>query len=179
MMDTAIRWSEESYCIKKKVGAVAARDGHILDHGYNGTLSGHHNICECTATFSSKDEYLPHKDSKWVTECPECQGSGRTWLSPGYSEDCHFCNSVGYLMVLDKTDDFTMHAEANIIQNCAAEGIALKGSTFYITLAPCKDCAKLIAGVKAKAVYYREEWKNSKGIEYLEKCKIPCTQLDR
>mgnify|MGYP003572442289 CR=1 FL=1 len=46
-MKTAQVWAEESYCKKKKVGAVIARKGRIIAQGYNGTVAGSNNICEC------------------------------------------------------------------------------------------------------------------------------------
>lgn len=39
MMGTADLFSKQSYCKKKQVGAVLARDGRILATGYNGTIS--------------------------------------------------------------------------------------------------------------------------------------------
>ncbi len=39
---------------------------------------------------------------------------------------------------------YTAHAEANAIANAAANGTRLLGSTIYITLPPCADCARLI-----------------------------------
>jgi dCMP deaminase len=39
------------------------------------------------------------------------------------------------------------HAERNAIYNAAYMGTALKGSTLYVTLAPCVDCARAIIQV--------------------------------
>jgi len=36
------------------------------------------------------------------------------------------------------------HAERNCIDMCARDGIATKGSTLYITVPPCSECAKSI-----------------------------------
>lgn len=46
MLETAILFGNLSYCEKKKVGAVIAKDGRILATGYNGTVSGFDNQCE-------------------------------------------------------------------------------------------------------------------------------------
>lgn len=46
MLATAKLFGELSYCEKKKVGAVIAKDGRILATGYNGTISGFDNQCE-------------------------------------------------------------------------------------------------------------------------------------
>lgn len=39
-------WSENSYCIRRKVGALIVKDKMIISDGYNGTPSGFDNICE-------------------------------------------------------------------------------------------------------------------------------------
>ena len=39
-------WSENSYCIRRKVGAILVKDKMIISDGYNGTPSGFPNVCE-------------------------------------------------------------------------------------------------------------------------------------
>ena len=39
-------WSENSYCERRKVGALLVKDKMIISDGYNGTPSGFENICE-------------------------------------------------------------------------------------------------------------------------------------
>jgi dCMP deaminase len=38
--------ANQSYCKRKKVGCVIAKDNHILSTGYNGTIPKTENICE-------------------------------------------------------------------------------------------------------------------------------------
>lgn len=45
-MKCAIASAEMSYAVRKKVGAVIARDGRILASGYNGQPRGIDNCCE-------------------------------------------------------------------------------------------------------------------------------------
>lgn len=45
-MDFAIRVSEESYCKRKKVGAILVKNISVIAYGYNGTPSGEVNCCE-------------------------------------------------------------------------------------------------------------------------------------
>lgn len=42
----AKQWSELSYCVRKKVGAIIVKDRMIISDGYNGTPSGFENCCE-------------------------------------------------------------------------------------------------------------------------------------
>lgn len=64
-----------------------------------------------------------------------------------------------------------LHAEANAILKCAKRGISCNEATLYITLSPCRHCAKLIfqAGI-ARVVYY-EAYKDLAGIEFLKNRK--------
>ena len=39
-------WAENSYCIRRKVGALVVKDKMIISDGYNGTPSGFPNVCE-------------------------------------------------------------------------------------------------------------------------------------
>lgn len=39
-------WAENSYCQRRKVGALLVKDQMIISDGYNGTPSGFENICE-------------------------------------------------------------------------------------------------------------------------------------
>ncbi|WP_455250707.1 deoxycytidylate deaminase [Porphyromonas sp.] len=39
-------WAENSYCERRKVGALIVKDKSIISDGYNGTPMGFENICE-------------------------------------------------------------------------------------------------------------------------------------
>lgn len=47
-MDLAIRISQMSYAVRKKVGCIAVRNGRITSMGWNGMPSGFDNVCEET-----------------------------------------------------------------------------------------------------------------------------------
>jgi len=38
-------WAENSYCNRRKVGALIVKDKMIISDGYNGTPEGFENIC--------------------------------------------------------------------------------------------------------------------------------------
>ena len=42
----ALVWSANSYCKRRKVGAILVKDRMIISDGVNGTPSGFENICE-------------------------------------------------------------------------------------------------------------------------------------
>ena len=39
-------WAENSYCVRRRVGALLVKDKMIISDGYNGTPSGFSNVCE-------------------------------------------------------------------------------------------------------------------------------------
>tara|TARA_R110000803_G_scaffold13482_9_gene37917 strand:- start:4869 stop:5282 length:414 start_codon:yes stop_codon:yes gene_type:complete len=45
-LSLAERVSQESYCVRKKVGAVLVTSHGVISIGYNGTASGESNVCE-------------------------------------------------------------------------------------------------------------------------------------
>jgi len=171
MMDTADIWSKMSYCKRMQVGAVLAKDKRILVTGYNGTVHGAENICECYEVYEDEVE----GDS--IT-CPDCKGSGESHIKgTPYSEDCKKCNGFGKLKYIDKTNEFTVHAEQNVITFAAKNGISTKDTTLYITLSPCKTCAKLIVQAGISRVVYKNDYRDNEGIEFLKKCKVKCQKL--
>lgn len=67
MLSTAYIFSQQSYCTRLKVGAVLARDGRILATGYNGTISGMPNTCECEDGATS--DFTLHAEQNLITFC--------------------------------------------------------------------------------------------------------------
>lgn len=74
--------------------------------------------------------------------------------------------------VVTKTKDEVIHAEANAISKLARDGESGNGASLFCTHAPCIHCAKLIYGAGIKKVYYRDTYRDSLGVEFLEKCNI-------
>jgi len=70
----------------------------------------------------------------------------------------------------------TIHAEANIISFCAKHGIPTDGCTLFITLSPCEKCAELITQAGITKVIYKEQYRDTTGLEILEKQGIVCHQ---
>ncbi|MFI3327539.1 MAG: dCMP deaminase family protein [Rikenellaceae bacterium] len=59
-------WSENSYCVRRKVGALIVKDKMIISDGYNGTPSGFENCCE-DEEGSTKD-YVLHAEANAITK---------------------------------------------------------------------------------------------------------------
>ena len=71
-----------------------------------------------------------------------------------------------------KTKPEVLHAETNAIAKLAKSTESGDGATMFITHAPCLDCAKLIYQSGIKSVYYRNTYRNTDGLNFLNKCNI-------
>ena len=58
-------WSENSYCIRRQVGALVVKDKMIISDGYNGTPSGFENICEEDGVTKP---YVLHAEANAITK---------------------------------------------------------------------------------------------------------------
>ncbi|MBR6264037.1 MAG: dCMP deaminase family protein [Prevotella sp.] len=59
-------WSENSYCVRRKVGALVVKDKMIISDGYNGTPSGFENICEDDNNVTKP--YVLHAEANAITK---------------------------------------------------------------------------------------------------------------
>ena len=71
-------WSENSYCIRRKVGALIVKDKMIISYGYNGTPSGFENICEDDN--NTTKPYVLHAEANAITKiaCSNNSSDGAT-----------------------------------------------------------------------------------------------------
>lgn len=61
----------------------------------------------------------------------------------------------------------TVHAEANAIAFAARAGVSTEGCVLYSTLAPCRECAKLIINSGIVRVVYHHSYRDPGGLELL------------
>ena len=59
-------WAENSYCVRRKVGALSVKDKMIISDGYNGTPSCFENICEDEAGLTKP--YVLHAEANAITK---------------------------------------------------------------------------------------------------------------
>ena len=71
-----------------------------------------------------------------------------------------------------KTKPEVLHAETNALAKIARSTNSSDGASMFITHAPCLDCAKLVYQSGIKSVYYRNSYKNTDGIDFLNKCNV-------
>ncbi|MDE5948017.1 MAG: dCMP deaminase family protein [Prevotella sp.] len=59
-------WAENSYCSRRKVGALVVKEKMIISDGYNGTPSGFDNVCEDEANVTYP--YVLHAEANAITK---------------------------------------------------------------------------------------------------------------
>lgn len=59
-------WAENSYCVRRKVGALIVKDKMIISDGYNGTPSGFENVCEDEQNITLP--YVLHAEANAITK---------------------------------------------------------------------------------------------------------------
>ncbi|WP_457618210.1 deoxycytidylate deaminase [Lutibacter sp.] len=74
---------------------------------------------------------------------------------------------------------YVLHAEANAILKVASSTQSCENSTLYITMSPCKECSKLIHQSGIKRVVYAKAYKDTSGLEFLEKAGVEITHINK
>ncbi|WP_435653943.1 deoxycytidylate deaminase [Bacteroides acidifaciens] len=59
-------WAENSYCIRRQVGALIVKEKMIISDGYNGTPSGFENVCEDENGLTKP--YVMHAEANAITK---------------------------------------------------------------------------------------------------------------
>jgi dCMP deaminase len=103
---------------------------------------------------------------------------GYNGMPAGWDNSCE--DEIGH--VLDENDNIieirlkskpeVLHAETNAIAKLAKSNESGLGATMFVSHAPCLDCAKLIYQSGIGSVLYRNSYRDTAGIDFLEKCKI-------
>ncbi len=66
-------WAKNSYCDRRKVGALIVKNRMIISDGYNGTPSGFENVCE-DDTGQTK-AYVLHAEANAITKVAKSNNS--------------------------------------------------------------------------------------------------------
>jgi len=72
-LEMAFVWSKNSYCERRKVGALIVKDRMIISDGYNGTPSGFENICEDED--NTTKPYVLHAEANAITKIAKSNNS--------------------------------------------------------------------------------------------------------
>lgn len=85
-------WSENSYCQRRKVGAILVKDKMIISDGYNGTPAGFANVCESAegVTFP----YVLHAEANAITKVARSNNSSEGSTLYVSTSPCMECSKL-------------------------------------------------------------------------------------
>jgi dCMP deaminase len=162
-MRTAETFAELSHAKRLHVGAIVVKDDRIISIGYNGMPAGWDNDCE-NVEWCSAGGWL---DAEEIEE---------GWPYEGTYLDADGNEMQGRYRL--KTKPEVLHAETNAIAKLAKSTESGDGAVLFVTHMPCLDCAKLIFQSGIRGVFYRDSYRNTDGVSFLERSGITVEQLE-
>jgi dCMP deaminase len=143
-------------------------------------INAHMKVAETYASLSSAKRLqvgaIVVKDNRVIS-------IGYNGMPSGWDNNCedvigHVLDGSGYLVETRlKSKPEVLHAETNAIAKLARSNESGLGAAMFVTHAPCLDCAKLIYQAGISKVYYRNIYRESFGIDFLEKSNIDVEQI--
>ena len=71
-----------------------------------------------------------------------------------------------------------LHAETNAIAKVSSSTESSEGAMMFCTHAPCMNCAKLIYQSGINSLFYRDTYRDTSGIEFLESSGVSVTKYE-
>lgn len=176
-LETANVWAKNSSCCRVSVGAVIfnMKTKRLLSIGYNGTLPGQvhcENLFDCDT-----DEFFVHGNINNYLYGPnalcDIPDDGQ-W---------HKVHEQRFREIHHRFSDlYEVHAEQNAIYNLIKTGASYDTDNIAIitTVEPCEQCAKAIAALGIKYVFYEVAYdRNTIDIpKYFSKLGVICRQVE-
>lgn len=88
----AVVWAENSYCLRRQVGALLVKDKMIISDGYNGTPSGFENNCEDEN--NKTKPYVLHAEANAITKVAKSNNSSEGATLYVTSSPCLECSKL-------------------------------------------------------------------------------------
>ncbi|HSO88820.1 MAG TPA: dCMP deaminase family protein [Draconibacterium sp.] len=85
-------WAQNSYCKRRKVGALLVKDKMIISDGYNGTPSGFENECEDEE--NKTKTYVLHAEANAITKVAKSGNSSLGATLYVTSSPCIECSKL-------------------------------------------------------------------------------------
>lgn len=85
-------WAQNSYCTRRKVGALIVKEKMIISDGYNGTPSGFENVCEDENNMTKP--YVLHAEANAITKVAKSNNSSDGATLYVTSSPCIECSKL-------------------------------------------------------------------------------------
>lgn len=102
---------------------------------------------------------------------------GWNGMPTGWDNNCEDIkvNYDGEYITVTKPE--VLHAEKNSIAKLAKSTGSGSGSVLFVTHSPCLDCAKLVFQSGISSVYYRNSYRDSSGVDFLERAGVKVERI--
>ena len=98
---------------------------------------------------------------------------GYNGMPAGWDNNCEDILEDG----TTKTKPEVLHAESNAVAKLARSHNSGVGADIFVTHAPCLDCAKLIYQSGISRVWYGNQYRDDRGIDFLQKSGIQVNKI--
>ncbi len=88
----ALIWAQNSYCQRRKVGALIVKGRMIISDGYNGTPSGFENVCEDENNLTKP--YVLHAEANAITKVAKSNNSSEDSTLYVTTSPCMECSKL-------------------------------------------------------------------------------------
>jgi len=85
-------WAQNSYCKRRKVGALIVKEKMIISDGYNGTPAGFENICEDENNVTKP--YVLHAEANAITKVAKSNNSSQGATLYVTTSPCMECSKL-------------------------------------------------------------------------------------
>lgn len=85
-------WAENSYCQRRKVGAILVKDKMIISDGYNGTPAGFENVCEDSDGVTKP--YVLHAEANAISKVARSNNSSEESTLYVTASPCLECSKL-------------------------------------------------------------------------------------
>ena len=105
--------------------------------------------------------------------------TGYNGMPSGWDNECETVEIVEIDEKFSKqlvTKQEVLHSETNAIAKVSASTESSEGAAMFCTHAPCINCAKLIYQSGINSLYYRNTYRDTSGIEFLESSGVSVTK---
>lgn len=172
-IETAHAWAKSSSCCRLHVGAVIfnIKTKRLLSIGYNGTLPNKVHCNELFNCYSMLGYNIHGNINRFLDDTGITDDNTWHMVAEEKFKELHHRFSELY----------EVHAEQNAIYNLIKTGASYDTDNLAIvsTVEPCTQCAKAIAALGIKHVFYEEAYDSSTvNVQtYFSKCNIVCRQV--
>lgn len=140
--------------VRLQVGCCVVKNDSVLAVSYNG---------------------LPKSIDGPLEEKVYSNGAGGWMDGESFKETYPYEDELGYYKLVTRKE--TNHSERNAILSLARSNESSVGATMFITHASCLRCSIDIVDAGISTVFYKNEYRDMSGIEYLEQNGVKVVKI--